>query len=1263
MSCPIEPDAPRPSPLGSDAVAAGSEARPGDGAGEEAGDAAGTGTGAAVAAAASAEAGATAEASIDRPGSSGPTGTSLRKGGLALGEQVGRFQVRRLLGQGGMGQVYLARDVMLGRSIALKVVRLERNAAGDSERFAEEARLLAALNHPHIVQLYDAGVHRGSPYLALEFVEGETLDRRDAAASLDEALRLTRAIADALTHAHAHGILHCDLKPTNLLLGGDGRLRVVDFGLARRISGATTTPEGTPEWMAPEQWQRRSLTEHVDVWALALVFLHLLGEPHPFAPLDGGWLVRLLDPGEPPQLRERADLSSALRELIIRSLQRDPLHRPSAAEWLAALEDAVTGREQAQSPEGPYRGLSPFGEEHARDFFGREAEVDAFVERLRAVTFLPIVGASGVGKSSFLYAGVLPRLRARAAWTVISLRPGAAPLEALARRVLAIGQLGEAPTLDLSLDEVTGISSYAGGAHEPEVRAFAEELRVSPGLLAVRLAALASGRGGGVLLAIDQLEELFTQGAAERDVATVLTALRVAADDPLESIRVVATVRDDFVGRFAGLRELFVLRPLGSDALRLAITGPLRRTGYAFDDESIVRDMLAELGDGAAAELPLVQFACRELWDARDPDRRLLLRATYDRIGGVAGALARHADGVVDGMTAVEQGLARQAFLHLVTGTARRTVARKELEAELSANRTTAAAESAAGTATATGAGSGMGSGPSSPSASGLDPSSVSSAPASPVSPVVASVLDRLVTSRLVVQRTSMEGTAVLEIIHEALLRSWGRLQHWLDETRDERRLLVESGEAAERWRKRGHRGEETWPAEEIAAVRRRFTALGLPIPARVEEFLAAGELRHRIARRRARRKAAALALGAVAVSLVSLFAANEFRQQKLAAERQAESLRLAGSNLGRVELVLRPYDWSGRAAVPVDAAQLPALSWRLYGPRRGDEHHPGDELPAQLVTRHGSTKQGLARVDLAELPGGTAFLRVDGRGRRGERCPPSWIRLRALPGYASRNEPAMRVVLQVPTCAASAADTIAIPAGPFIYGGAGEPVVKFVACDGTEEPEVEVELPAFAIDRTEVSNARFAPFAAMSGLTGYPVPDYPKTAVHERAGEPDMPIAAVDAFEADAFCRYLGKRLPSEYEWVKAARGGVMIDGKPNPRPRRTFPWGGGPRPDCSNDEGEADGHRWVSAVDEFRCGASPYGVLNLVGNVYEWLDRARQPDRDRNPLWAMRGGSVGYASEIGLSSTVCRNEREGRQFDFAIGFRCASAAEGAEP
>jgi eukaryotic-like serine/threonine-protein kinase len=1167
---------------------------------------------------AAAEASAAASASPAFGSAPGSAPGASRRLGLELGEQVGRYQVRRLLGQGGMGQVYLARDVMLGRSIALKVVRLERGAVGDSERFVEEARLLAALNHPHVVQLHDAGVHRGSPYLALEYVEGETLDHRGAALSLDEALRLARAIADALTHAHAHGILHCDLKPTNLLLGSDGRLRVVDFGLARRISGATTTPQGTPEWMAPEQWQRRSLTEHVDVWALALVFLHLLGEPHPFAPLDGGWLVRLLDPGELPRIAERVDLSVALRELLARSLERDPQHRPSAREWLFALEEAISGRDATASPEGPYRGLSPFGEQHARDFFGREAEIDDFIERLRAVTFLPIVGASGVGKSSFLYAGVLPRLRARNAWTVISLRPGASPIEALARHLLAAGQLGEAPTLDLALDDVTGVSGFAGGAHEPEVRALAQELRANPAVLSVRLAALAAqaaqaaqNRSGGVLLAIDQLEELFTHGAAEADIACLLAMLRQAADDPHESIRVVATVRDDFVGRFGGLRELFVLRPLGPEALRLAITGPLRRTSCTFDDSSVIEDMLAELGDDAAAELPLLQFACRELWDERDLERRLLLRATYDRLGGVVGALARHADGVVDGMTVVEQGLARQAFLHLVVGTARRTMPRQALEAELTAQL------------------------------------------AAPLVALVGPVIDRLVGSRLIVQRTSMEGVAVVEIIHEALLRSWGRLQHWLEETRDERRLLTEGREAADRWRRRGRRNEETWPAEEIAGARRRFTAFGLPIPELVEEFFAAGERRARARRRRAHRKLAFAALVALAVTTVSVLAAGEFRRQKLAAERQTEALRLAGSNLGRVELVLAPYDWTPGGAVAVSAAALPELSWRVFGVLPGDEHHPGAELPAQLISRLRSEPRGLTRIDLAELPGGTAFLRIDGRGRAGQRCPPSWIRVRALPGYAARQQLAMRIELRIPTCAASAADMIAIPAGLFLYGGTGRPAVKNEDC---LLPELEVDLPAFDIDRTEVSNARFAPFAAMAAITGYPVPDYPRTELHARAADPQMPLASVDAFEAEAFCRYMGKRLPDDMEWVKAARGGLQLAGAPNPEPRRLYPWGTADRRECSNDAGPEDGHAWVAAVDDLPCGASPYGVLNLAGNVAEWIGRGGQRDLGGNPLRFLRGGGVEAPAFIELSTTACRNEREGRQFNFTVGMRCAS-------
>ena len=1133
-----------------------------------------------------------------------PSGSTAAPHALAVGEIVdGNYQVRRLLGQGGMGQVYLARDLGLGRSLALKVVQLKRVGGGNSERFVQEAQLLAALNHPHIVHVYHVGVHRDGPYLALEYIEGETLRRTGVAYSLDEALRITRAIADALAHAHERGVLHCDLKPSNILMGRDGRLRVVDFGLARRASSPVAGTEGTPEWMAPEQWRGRPLTDRADVWALALVLIELLGEPHPFAPLDGTWQGRLQDAEQRPALPSPGRLPAHIHDLLERSLEREPGRRPSASEWLHALEDAIAGRDTRSSMEGPYPGLAAFDEQRARDFFGRDAEIDDFLERLRTVTLLPVVGPSGVGKSSFVHAGVIPRLRARGTWTVITLRPGALPIETLARRLLASGHVAESPTLELNGGTA---ASRLAGHDDAVVRDLATDLRNRPALLALRLASLAGRRDGSTLLVIDQLEELFTHGAPEADVASVLTMLMQATDDPREDIRVVVTVRDDFVGRLAGLRELFVVRQLRPEDLRLAITSPLRRTGCTFDDPAVIDDMLCELGTGSTSELPLLQFACRALWDGRDLEQRKLLRATYDRIGGVVGALAQHADGVVDSLTLAEQGIARQIFLRLLVGTARRTVPLPQLEADL---------------------------------------------------PGAGRVLHQLVSSRLVVQRTSVAGDSVVEIAHEALLRGWGRLQRWLDETRDERRLLVELEETSALWRKRGRRPEETWPAEDTAAARHRLAALGLTAPPAIEEFLAAAELRQRALRRRNRRRLAIAAITALGVTTVSLLLAGEYRRQKLAAEQQAEALRLAGSNLGHVDLVMTPFDWIDEQVARVDSASLPALSWRVFGSTPGDEHTPGPELPEALIRHLGRTTQGKVRIDSAELPGGSAFLRFDGRGRTGESCEPSWIRVQALPGYATRDQ-SMRIELNIPTCRASAAGMVDIESGPFVYGGPGEPRTREPA---TPDPEEVIDLPGFAIDRTEVSNAQFAPFAQMRRVTGYPVPDYPHTELHKDAGLPRIPVTSVDAFEAEAFCRFLGKRLPGDHEWVKAARGGLTIHGKPNPFPRRLYPWGGSAAvpAHCANIAGTEDGYRWLAPVDALPCGASPYGVLNLAGNAGEWISRQGQIDHDVDPLWVVRGGEVISPADLDQSTTVFRNDRQGRQFTFSVGFRCVRGGQ----
>ncbi|MFH0902852.1 MAG: serine/threonine-protein kinase, partial [Pseudomonadota bacterium] len=169
---------------------------------------------------------------------------------LAADSMVDHYQVIRSIGRGGMGEVYLARDTKLGRRVALKVIQ-RRHLPSDArmvERFLEEARITASFNHPHIVTVYGVGEHAGSPYLALEFVEGETLRQRMNAERMaaKEVMRIGLAIAQALAEAHKNRILHRDLKPENILLAKDGRLRVLDLGLAKLLgdSPATAASDG-----------------------------------------------------------------------------------------------------------------------------------------------------------------------------------------------------------------------------------------------------------------------------------------------------------------------------------------------------------------------------------------------------------------------------------------------------------------------------------------------------------------------------------------------------------------------------------------------------------------------------------------------------------------------------------------------------------------------------------------------------------------------------------------------------------------------------------------------------------------------------------------------------------------------------------------------------------------------------------------------------------------------------------------------------------
>lgn len=1112
---------------------------------------------------------------------------------VTLGETVGRYQVRRLLGRGGMGSVYLARDVVLGRSVALKIVGPSKGSF-PTERFLHEARAIAKLNHPHVVQLYDFGEYRGGLYLALEYVEGDTLRERSqhGAIALDEALRHARAIADGLSHAHAAGVYHCDLKPSNVMVGRDGRVRVVDFGIARTGENAASTQSGSPDWMAPEQWAGAPLTDRVDSWALGIVTAQLLTGTHPLGSDSSRRREAALDPDRRALPRfDMAGVPPAVVDLIARSLEREPTLRPSAAEWARVLDTAIVdGRSDAVVEDGPYRGLTAFDEKHARFYFGRELEIDAFLERLRDRPHLPIVGPSGAGKSSFLHAGVIPRLRAREPWTVIAFRPGTDPIGALARHVIAATD-----------DDHRSDARPSEGQRKAQVHAFRAELLETPTLLAARLATIAGVRGTRVLLAVDQLEEAFTQGASETERDRFLQMLVSAVDDPLDPVRVVVTVRDDFVGKLAGLHSLFVVKRLGVDDLRRTITGPLARYDYQFDDLAIVDDLIAEVGSADATNLPLLQFACRTLWDGRDVVRRLLLRATYREMGGLAGALARHADHAVTELSPDELRTARQILLRLVVGTTRRSVPRPQLVSE--------------------------------------------------AGPGGDAVLDRLLTARLLVQRNPGDGEApIIEIAHESLVQTWSQLGRWLDESREERRMLEDLQDAAKLWERRGRRPEDTWSETDLATARHRAGQLGLAIPRLVDEFFAAGDHRHRSARRR-RRTAYGIALAiAVGVAVPAFVAIGKYMSRE----------QMIQSNTGTVDLTIIPFDWVGHARIPAGLAAVPQLSIALHEARTDDLHEHGAEFAPEHVRILDPTDVGLIRTQRIRAPGGTVFLRFDGRGRSGERCAPSWIRIQAFPGY--RTSDIEEITLWVPTCGASHAGMVRVEKGKFIYGGPGDPRSKHFGEVDYTEPEQVIDLPGFAIDVTEVSNAALEPFGRLERITGYSAPIYATEKKYAHDGDPDHPVSDVDAFEANAYCAYMGKRLPGDLEWTKAARGGLEVNGKPNPFPRRLYPWGNVLRPECTNTEGDKDGFPWTAPVDSMSCGRSPYGIFHLAGNVQEWIARDGQLDR-ANPLYVLRGGAADAPHSLDVASTIFRNPRPPRTANYSNGFRCVIEDPGELP
>jgi eukaryotic-like serine/threonine-protein kinase len=270
---------------------------------------------------------------------------------LAHGNTVGGYLIEEELGTGGMGAVYSARHRWLGRRAAVKILHDDLDAVPAlRDRLLQEARITSDLDHPNIVEVIDAGVHEGRPYLAMELLEGENLGDRLARGRLSpfEVIDLLRQICSALAAAHGSGVIHRDLKPDNIFLVQQGRhtvAKVLDWGVARssKIARGITSEGalvGTPEYMAPEQASGGEVGAATDVYSLGAMAWQMFLESVPF---DAETAIEILSqhitqkPEPPSSLWP--DIPPALEKLLLRMLAKRPADRPSVGEILDVLDE------------------------------------------------------------------------------------------------------------------------------------------------------------------------------------------------------------------------------------------------------------------------------------------------------------------------------------------------------------------------------------------------------------------------------------------------------------------------------------------------------------------------------------------------------------------------------------------------------------------------------------------------------------------------------------------------------------------------------------------------------------------------------------------------------------------------------------------------------------------------------------------------------------------------------------------------------------
>lgn len=809
------------------------------------------------------------------------------------GHMLRGYQLNEVMGEGAFSLVWRGVQPSLGRRVAIKQIRAElANQAEFVHRFETEAQVVAALEHPHIVPLYDYWREPDSAYLVMRYVAGGSLESELLDHRLDEAQlrRLVDQVGSALHTAHRAGVIHRDVKSANVLRDADGNFYLTDFGIAFTGSLAddelaTSLSTGSPAYASPEQLRRQALDSRTDIYGFGITLFESATGRLPFADArtKAALLKRQLEDPVPAPSVVSPGVPTWVDRVVARATAKNPADRfASMAELMTAVLAETGGTADLnRSPGGvtvigdlvnPFKALRAFREADAADFYGRDRLVARFLEVLArpgsAGRLLAVVGPSGSGKSSVVRSGLLPRLRDGALsgshrWFITTMMPGTHPFDELESALSRIAVRQPGPLVELMRDDDRGIA-----------RAINQVL---------------PDEDSELLLVIDQFEELFTH-SDDVNRARFLDQLLDAVREPRTRLRVVLTVRADFWDRplrhpaLASKLETatVTVSPLAADELEAAIVEPVRRQGGVYEPGLVAR-IIADVGDQPGA-LPLLQYTLTELFDTNVSG--LIRAGSYDTIGGLTGALGRRAEDTLAAMTADQQVVARRIFGALVTlGEGSEDTRRRVRITEL-----------------------------------GDDPDTTN-------------VIEAFGAARLLVfdhHPATREPT--VEIAHEALICAWPRLRTWLDEDRDELRIRRHLTDTAAAWMAAGRDPGELYRGGRLDAADSLLTADHVRLNPVESDFLRASVERHEAERASERARVhtlhrllaitavvAVLALIAGGVALGQRQRADEKASQAAtnaslahqsatefaAAQREAESQR-ATSDLQRLQLAAR---------------------------------------------------------------------------------------------------------------------------------------------------------------------------------------------------------------------------------------------------------------------------------------------------------------------------------------------------------------------